>query len=161
MIKFDNLIIFLTVSLFLIFNLQLGTIRSSTLLWDTRENCNFSHRMITNEVQRKGISKARVLTMNAMFRATERLTRSSLMMWHSNSSSQPSWRSFTRTSSPTFMCRRLVASARSEQVVVFPVPSVPVIRMFGLALSPSAMASNLESASEVARLKAANLLCGP
>lgn len=63
-------------------------------------------------------------------------TRSSLMKWQSNSSSQPSWRPFSRTRSPTLMWRRRVASARSEHVVVFPVPGVPVTRMFGPVLPP-------------------------
>lgn len=58
-------------------------------------------------------------------------TRSSLMMWHSSSSSQPSWRLFSRTRSPMLMWRRSTASARSEHVVVFPVPGVPVTSTFG------------------------------
>jgi hypothetical protein len=62
-----------------------------------------------------------------------RLTRSSLMTWHWRSSSQPSWRPFSRTRSPMLTWRRPAASERREHVVVLPVPGVPVISTFGRA----------------------------
>ena len=63
--------------------------------------------------------------------ARQRLTKSSLMTWHSRSSSQPSWRLFSRTRSPMLTWRRPAASERREHVVVFPVPGVPVTNTFG------------------------------
>ena len=58
-------------------------------------------------------------------------TLSSSMVKHSYSASQPLCSSSCLTRSPTLTCRSPVASAISWQVVVLPVPGVPVIKMLG------------------------------
>ena len=74
-------------------------------------------------------------------------TRSSLSTWHWSSESQPSWRCFSFTRSPTLTWRSCVASARREEVEVFPVPGVPVIRTFGFCLVPTILFSMLPSSA--------------
>ena len=76
-------------------------------------------------------AEARIGKGRGVLAARRTLTKSSLMTWHSRSSSQPSWRPFSRTRSPMLTWRRPAASERREQVVVFPVPGVPVTSTFG------------------------------